>query len=138
MEKTSSLSELFNQYSQGDLTQKELEGLIFRFILENYRRFHLFDWGKDKCVDYLCWLYPRLSRAIRTYKNTGASFEAYIGSLVHWSAREYRSREADHYVTEYACWQAKAEEMAVANAEPEYIETAAPVKPVSNPRQVLV
>ncbi|MDR3168040.1 MAG: hypothetical protein LBT93_08850 [Treponema sp.] len=138
MQDISNLDELFNQYSRGTLSKKELEGLIFRFILENYQRFHLFDWNKDKCTDYLCWLYPRLSRAIGTYKNTGASFDAYIGALVHWSAREYRTREMDHYITEYACWKAKAEEMEVCSPEPEYLETCVPIPRVTNPRQVLV
>jgi DNA-binding CsgD family transcriptional regulator len=133
-----SLDELFNRYSQGDLSKKEFEELIFRFIIKNYQRFRLFDWNQDKCVDYLCWLYPRLSRAVETYKNTGASFDAYIGALVHWSAREYRTREAEHKITEYACWKAKAEEMAVHNPEPEYLEIRPPVKPFPNPRQVLI
>jgi hypothetical protein len=138
MQETSTLEELFTQYSQGKLTQKELEGLIFQFILDHYQRFHLFDWSRDKCADYLSWLYPRLSRAVEAYQNTGASFDAYIGSLVHWSAREYRAREAEHYITEYACWKARAEEMEVCSPEPEYAEPQPPIPPVSNPRQVLI
>jgi hypothetical protein len=134
----SSLDELFNRYSRGDLSKKEFEELIFRFIIKNRQRFRLFDWNEDKCVDYLCWLYPRLSRAVETYKNTGASFDAYIGALVHWSAREYRTREAEHKITEYACWKAKAEELTVHNPEPEYSEIRVPVQPFPNPRQVLI
>jgi DNA-directed RNA polymerase specialized sigma24 family protein len=138
MRDSSTMDELFDRYTRKEINKKEFEGLIFRYILENYQRFHLFDWNKDKCTEYLCWLYPRLSRAIESYKNTGASFDAYISAMVHWSAREYRTRETDHRITEYACWKAKAEEMAVCDQEPEYPESRAPIPPVPNPRQVLV
>jgi DNA-directed RNA polymerase specialized sigma24 family protein len=140
----SPLSNLRKQYGQGLLTRKDFEGRIFEFILENYQRFHLFHWDRETCTDYLCWLYPRLSRAIDAYKDVGASFDAYIASVVHWSAKEYRSREADHHVTEYACWEARAEE--VAEREPAYMDvrleesgkTMPEQKKLPNPRQILI
>lgn len=119
------LDTLMRYYSQGNLNKKEFEGLIFQYILDNTERFHLFNWEKDKCVDYLCWLYPRLSKAVDHYKEKGSSFEAYIGSLIHWSAREYHSREEEHHITEYACWQAMTEEETAArDEEPIYLDTA--------------
>ncbi|MDR3343061.1 MAG: hypothetical protein LBT14_09815 [Treponema sp.] len=134
-----SLDDLWRQYACGTLQKKEFEGLIFQFILEHYQRFHLFDWDKDACTDYLCWLYPRISRAIEVYKDIGASFDSYIGSLVYWAAREYRSREADHYGTECACWAARAEEeMAVCSNDPEYWESGPVAKSIPNAQQLLV
>ncbi|MDR2394440.1 MAG: hypothetical protein LBD93_09855 [Treponema sp.] len=138
MQEIVSLSGLLQQYSQGDLPKKDFEGHIFTFILENRRRFHLFAWDKDTCVDFLCWFYPRMSRAITSYKDTGASFEAYIASLVYWSAREYRSRQADHDLTEHAFWEARAEDMNPSENEPAYLEPFSAIKPVSNPRQILI
>jgi DNA-directed RNA polymerase specialized sigma24 family protein len=132
------LSTLFKQYTLGILRKKELEGLIFQYILEHYQHFHLYKWNKDECADYLCWLYPRLSRAIENYRETGSSFDAYIRSIVHWSAREYRFREADHHITEYACWDAQAMDMMACGPEPEYSENPPVFKPVPNPRQVLI
>jgi DNA-directed RNA polymerase specialized sigma24 family protein len=134
------LNNLMQQYSWGLLKKKEFEGLIFQYCLDNYKRFNLYRWDKDECTDYLCWLYPRISRAIDNYRNTGFSFDAYIHSLIRWSAREYRSREADHHITECACWDAKAADM-VCSAEAAYDEDPEPreaFKPVVNPRQVLV
>jgi hypothetical protein len=75
---------------------------------------------------------------VENYRNRGSSFDAYIRSLVRWSAREYRSREADHLTTEYACWNAKARDTFACSQEPDYPEQPPPLKPVSNPRQVLV
>lgn len=132
------LSELFDRYSRGTLERKEFEGLIFRNILNDFKQFHLFRWTREDWVDYLCWLYPRISRAIDNYRNQGSSFDSYIRSLVRWSAREYRSREADHLATEYACWSARARDLFACSQEPDYAEPPPALKPVSNPRQVLV
>ncbi|MDR0629651.1 MAG: hypothetical protein LBG24_08475 [Treponema sp.] len=138
MQKIVSLNELLRQYTQGDLPKKDFEGCIFTFVLENRRRFRLFTWDKDTCVDFLCWLYPRMSRAIDAYQDMGASFEAYIASLVYWSAREYRSRQAAHDLTEHAFWEARAEDMNPCENEPVYLEPLSAIKPVSNPRQTLM
>jgi hypothetical protein len=88
-------------------------------------------------MDFLCWLYPRISRAIDNYHDGGSSFDAYMFSLVRWSAKEYRTMETEHRVTEYACWKAKALEMEVCEEEALYLEAPPVFKPVSNPRQVL-
>jgi hypothetical protein len=117
------LNTLMRHYSQGLLNKKEVEGRIFQFILDNTRRFHLFNWEKDKCADYLCWLYPRLSKAIDHYKDKGSSFETYIGSLVYWSAREYRSREQDHQIKEYVCWKTMAQDMVAREGAPLYLDS---------------
>ncbi|MDR2633303.1 MAG: hypothetical protein LBC51_06725 [Treponema sp.] len=138
MQEIVSLSELLEQYSQGALPKKDFEGRIFTFILENRRQFNLFTWNKDACVDFLCWFYPRMSRAITSYKDTGASFDAYIASLLYWSCREYRSQQADHDLTEYAFWEARAENMNPCETEPAYLEPQETIKPVSNPRQTLI
>jgi uncharacterized protein with von Willebrand factor type A (vWA) domain len=118
------------------LSKKDFEGCIFEYILKNPQRFYLFNWREDKRIDYLCWLYPRLSKAIDAYRDIGSSFEAYIGSLVHWSAREYRSQEANHEVTEYACWKARAEESELGEDEAPYLESEK--RPRENPRHILV
>ncbi|MDR2797660.1 MAG: hypothetical protein LBB80_04890 [Treponema sp.] len=138
MQKIVSLNELLRQYIQGNLPKKDFEGHIFTFILENRRRFHLFTWDKDTCVDFLCWFYPRMSRSIDTYQDMGASFEAYIASMAYWSAREYRSQQAAHDLTEHAFWEARAKDMNPCENEPVYLEPLAAIKPVSNPRQILI
>jgi hypothetical protein len=136
-----SLNVWMENYLQGRLRKKELEGLIFQYCLDNGRRFCPSYRNRDEYADYLCWLYPRISRSIDHYRETGASFDAYIRALVRWSAREYRSREADHRVTEHAYWDARTADMMVCSDEPVYAERAEPLpafKPVSNPRQMLV
>jgi hypothetical protein len=132
------LNVLWNQYSQGLLAKKLFEGRIFQYLLENQRRYRLADWNRDRFIDYLSWLYPRLSRSIDLYKNTGASFDSYIGAVIHWSAKEYRFRDADHSVTEYACWKLKAEELEVRSPEPVYSEPLSLPERLPNPQQLLI
>jgi hypothetical protein len=133
------LTKLLNRYSLGLISKKDLEGHIFKFILDNYQQFHPYGWDKEDYIDYLCWLYPRISRAIENYQDTGASFDAYIISLVHWGSKEYRALEMDHHVAEYICWKAKALDDAACHEEDDVYSEPEPVfNSVSNPRQILV
>jgi len=133
------LSDLYEKYTNSNLPRKNFEGMIYQYLLDNFEYFHLFNRDRDIWDDFVSWLYPRIIRAIDLYRDLGSSFDAYITSLVHSAAREYRCREADHKTTEYACWQARAEEMMVSESEPEYVEHRKPVSIPDdiNPRQIL-
>jgi len=105
----------------------------------------MYKWKRDDCLDFLSWVYPRLSRAIDAYNKNGATFESYICTLIRWSAKEYRSRRRDRQTAEHAVWMARFPELCVHEDEPEYIDgsngTAAPkpdTKPLKNPRQLLI
>jgi hypothetical protein len=132
------LSTFLDEYRAGILSKKQLEGKIFQFVLDNYKQFHLSQWDREDCIDYLCWLYPRISKAINKYQDVGTSFDAYIGSLVYHSSREFRFREADHYISEHTCWREHASELSVREDEPYYPERLPEYKPVSNPQQILI
>jgi hypothetical protein len=121
------LNELYHQYVEGGLGRKEFEGILFRIILKNTRYFYFADWGKDEYIDYLCWLYPRLSNAIDNYREKGYSFSTHIIALVRYSAKEYRSRQMDHYITEFAAWTVHAADMEVRSREPEYLAESSPM-----------
>jgi hypothetical protein len=129
------------QFYEGEVNKKELEGFIFKYVLNNYRSFYLNDWEEDECIDFLCWLYPRIGRAIDNYQYAGASFTAYITSLIRFSAREYRIVEREHHIIEQTYWNVATEDMAVRDPEPEYLATQTrpkPFRPVANPRQALI
>jgi hypothetical protein len=138
MQESLPLNVLFNEYHTGFLNKKQLEGQIFQFILDNYQHFHLSKWDREDCIDYLCWLYPRLSRAIDKYQEQGTSFDAYIGALVYYSSREYRFREREHHISEHVCWKEKANDFWVHSSEPAYPEKKQLYDPVSNPQQILI
>jgi hypothetical protein len=143
MSKQFSLNELYNQFIQGLLEKKDFEGLIFETLLAGFARFNIYNWKRDDCIDFLSWLYPRLSRAVTTYHDTGASFETYINSLVRWSAKEYRVRHVHRFAAEQAVWSARIPDMYVHFTEPDYLEsgtahTPRSEAPVRNPRQLLI
>ena len=116
------LSDLYKLYKTGDLSRKDLEGRIFQHLLDSFEKYRLFRGSREKWNDFLSWLYPRISRAIELYRDLGSSLDAYITALVHGASKEYRSREANHYLIEYACWRARAEEMKAHENEPVYQE----------------
>jgi hypothetical protein len=133
------LSKLLTRYSLGLISRKDLEGHIFKFILDNRQEFRPYKWNEEEYVDFVCAFYPRISRAIDNYRETGSSFDAYISSLVHWGIRESRARQLDRHIAEYACWEAKAlDEAAVKEEEALYSEPEPAFAEVVNPRQVLV
>jgi hypothetical protein len=139
MQKTAALSEMRRYYLLGKINKREFEGHIFQYLLDNFEKFRQFDGNKEWWGDFIARLYPRLSRAVDGYRETGASFETYINAIVQWSYREYRIKEADHQATEYACWKARAEETAVQEPEPAYTaERTIPLYPVYSKRQILI
>jgi biotin operon repressor len=126
MQNILALNELYHQYVEGSLGRKEFEGTIFSIMLKNVQYFCFTDWDRDEYVDYLCWLYPRLSNAIDNYREKGYSFSAHIIALVRYSMKEYRSRQVDHYLTEFAAWTVHAADMEVHSREPEYSAEPSP------------
>jgi hypothetical protein len=111
------------------MERKMLEGLIFQYLLNNFEWHRLFNNEREKWIDFLGWFYPRLSRAIDYYKDREASFDTYISSIIQWSSKEYKIREAEHKATEYVFWKARAEEMQTCCREPEYPEEIPPDAP---------
>ena len=91
MQKAVSINCLYDDYAAGLLEKKSFEGIIFKTIYENYSgRPSL---GREDFDDFISWLYPRVSRAVDNYRDTGASFEAYVNNLVRMAAKEYRWRQ---------------------------------------------
>ncbi|GHT96644.1 hypothetical protein FACS1894141_7030 [Spirochaetia bacterium] len=132
------LNDLFQEFNSGTLDRTQFEGLVFQYIQEHYYDLHLVTWSKEDCTEFLCWLYPRISRSIDKYQNTGSTFDAYIGSLIRWSAKEYRSRLVDHRIIERTCWKERAAEQMVCSEEPAYLDAVPKYKPVTNPKQILI
>jgi hypothetical protein len=149
---TLSLNNHYANYSAGSLDRKELEVMLFEKARKEINTFNLPGWGNEDYDDYLSWLYPRLSRAVNTYRETGSSFETYIGSLVRLTVKEYRHRQARDYANETVAWSAIRSDMYTAESPPVYgaeygseyggtltaEKTAEKNEAVKNPRQLLI
>ena len=140
MQNSNSLNDLYADFSAGLLEKREFEGAIFRAIEEDIHRLSGFDWEDQE--DYFSWLYPRISQAIIAYRETGASFEAYIGSLVHLTAKEFRLRQIRSYTAESTAYILQIPDMCALESEPEYDDCTVivPKKPtrLKNSRQLLI
>ena len=144
MQKLLSLTEMRSEFDSGKFDRKILEGLIFQYLLDNFERYRLFNGNRERWIEFVSWLYPRLSRAVDYYRETGTSFDTYISSIIQWSSKEYKAREAEHRTIEYACWKERAQEMHVGSPEPGYYDEPAIKKKLEFPltniseRQILI
>jgi len=145
MQNLLTLNELYARYTDGLLTKKTFEGAIFRMIKKNMCQLGLAGWNREERDDFISSLYPRISRAINKYQETGSSFEIYINTLVRLTAKEYCINAARSYVKETAAWITQIPDMYVCENEAEYedrfeSETENAEKPVKlkNPRQLLI
>jgi hypothetical protein len=131
------MTDLLYRYGQGTLSRDQLETKLFLYLTEHARRYRLQDWDAEERMDYLCWLYPRLHRAIDNYRDTGASFDAYIQTLVHWSSREYRINDTLRQTMEHTLWKARFAD-AVHEGESTYAESKPALPLIKNRRQILI
>jgi len=146
-----SLNNLYSQYADGVISRKEFEGMIYKTIIRDQRRYSLNRWKQEESDDFASWLYPRIHSAIDSYHDKGSSFEAYMNSIIRLSAKEYRRDTADDSITEYAAWAARVSDQYARQEEPDYTEernripesakqqtTTAGAEKIKNHRQLLI
>jgi hypothetical protein len=145
MQELLTLNELYENYTAGLIKKEVLEGVIFSKIKKNTRQFGLSGWNREERDDFISSLYPRISRAINKYRETGSSFEIYINTLVRLSAKEYCANAARSYGKETAAWITQIPDMYVGENEAEYDEhlcaeeeKAEKPEKLKNPRQLLI
>jgi len=103
------------------INRGKFEGLVFLYLLNNEAKINTRRWKNDEYEDFISWSYPRLNKAIDTYKETGASFEAYITNIIRTASKEYRMRETINVVTEQSAWNAQIPEYYAREETPVYI-----------------
>jgi hypothetical protein len=118
MSDASQMALLYRRYVDGNLSRHELEAGIFKHALDspNGRYGLVFDNQGDR-IDFLCWLYPSLRRAIDRYDSRLASFDAYIAVTLRYSFRYYKRRRWRRSVAEIDCWNARNDETYVCEPE---------------------
>jgi hypothetical protein len=116
------LDKFYDEYRAGLFDKRELESKIFKHVLENNASFGLVHFkSRDECADFLCWLYPRLTKALERFRpGEAASFNTYINSIMRMADREYRIRGFYSYDTEKTAWKENAREFVLAEEEPVY------------------
>ena len=144
MQNTISLNDHYAHYSIGALGREELEVLIFETIRKEVRSIKLPIWEAEDYDDYISWLYPRICKSIDAYRETGSSFENYIGNLVRLTVKEYRNRQVRDYINETVAWNIGSADMFVSENTIEYDEDISTENTEEingaekNPRQLLI
>ena len=114
------LNELYTMFIERKINRGKFEGLVFLYLVNNRTKISTRHWKNDEYEDFISWFYPRLKKAIDTYKEKGASFEAYIFNIVRTASKEYRMRITINVVTERSAWNAQIPEYYAREEAPVY------------------
>ena len=107
------LNILFCRYTDGSITRGDFEGEIYQYLAKNQDKTNFSQWKSDEYEDFLSWFYPRLHKAIDSYRDTGSTFGAFISTVMRMAAKEYRLRVITKSVTEYSAWSVHVPELYV-------------------------
>jgi len=91
------------------------------YFIFNREKTCLSYWRNEEYEDYISWFYPRLKKAIDSYKDIGSSFEAYMNKFLMVSSKEYRVRKTTKSFIEYSAWGAKIPDLYAHEESPCYI-----------------
>jgi hypothetical protein len=117
-----SLNELYLKYSTGIIDRAEFEGLIYMYFFLNREKTCLSYWKNEEYEDCISWFYPRMKKAIDTYKEIGSSFEAYMNKFLMVSSKEYRVRKTTKSFIEYSAWGAQVPDLYAREESPGYFK----------------
>jgi DNA-directed RNA polymerase specialized sigma24 family protein len=101
------LNDLYSMFIERKVNRGKFEGMVFFYLVNNRTKISTRHWKNDDYEEFISWFYPRLNKAINSYKETGSSFEAYIINIVRTASKEYRMRETINVVTEQSAWNAQ-------------------------------
>jgi len=108
-----SLNKNYSEYLLGKIKRDEFEGIIYTYLLDNQNKTCINFLEKDEYEDFISWFYPRIKNSIDSYKEIGASFEAFLYRYMIISAKEYHVRATTKAVIEYTTWSARVPDMYV-------------------------
>jgi len=114
------LNDIYFKYLLGNIKCDKLESIIFTYLTNNKKKTCIKHWKQDQYEDFISYFYPSIKKIIDSYKNTGASFEAYLYKYLLVSAKEYETRKVDKDVIEYATWSARIPDMYLYEEPPVY------------------
>jgi hypothetical protein len=124
-----SLNDIYSEYLLGRIKREEFEGIIYTYLFNNQNKTCINYWEQDKYEDFISWFYPRLKNSIDSYKEIGASFEAFLYKYMLISSKEYHVRTTTNAVIEYSAWSARVPDM--------YAYEELPVYTINNTKEVI-
>ena len=114
------LNDLFLSYFYGRIDRNDFKSAVFYFLVKNQEKSCLSHWESDEYEEFISWFYPRLDKCIESYRDTGASFEAFLNKFILVASKEYHTRNMIRSVIEYSAWSARVPEMYAHEEPPQY------------------
>jgi RNA polymerase sigma factor (sigma-70 family) len=114
------LNDLYSMFIEKKINRCKFEGMVFFYLVNNRTKISTRHWRNDEYEEFISWFYPRLRKAIDTYKETGSSFEAYLINIVRTASKEYRMRLTINIVTEQSAWNAQIPDYYAREESPVY------------------
>ena len=114
------INELYSKYNNGSIKRNDLISALYTFLVSNQDITCLCHWPASEYEDFISWFYPRLQKCVDSYKETGASFEAFMNKFILVASREFHTRSVINAVTEYSTWSARVPEMYAHEEPPVY------------------
>ena len=143
MNEQNPMEALLQRYKEGHWERRALEQQLIIHLMNHPHRFNLRHLNPDDRMDFLCFYFPRLRKAIDNYKVTGHSFDAYIHRSIQFALRDYKHEETIQHEEEAQIWhftddlcQPIQKEQFVQDYDQPYSEDA-PVR-IRNPKQILL
>lgn len=116
-----SLNKIYSEFLSGALQQDAFEGLIYKHLSIDQFKLNFNHWDRDEYDDFVSWLYPRVRKSINAYIDVGASFDAFLSTVIRMAAKEYRVVTTNKSITEYAAWSVRIPEMYAYEESPAYL-----------------
>ncbi|MDR2490083.1 MAG: hypothetical protein LBD20_01625 [Spirochaetaceae bacterium] len=122
------LDDFYTQMCEGKISKRKLEDEIYRFFLKDNRFAERVQKSAADFCDFLCSIYPKISRAIDNYTDKGSTFEAYISVIIFYSLKEEKFKEHKRAFLDNLCFQESRREMLVSETSGDY----EPFNPIDN------
>jgi len=119
--KESTLNDLYSMFIEKQINRGDFEGRVFSILIKNRTKIAGKYWKNDEYEEFISWFYPRLNKAIDSYKETGSSFSAFLTNIVRAAAKEYKMRMTINVVTEHSAWNAQIHEYYAKEEHPVYL-----------------
>ncbi len=138
MEDEKPLQALLDQFRNGYIDRRTLEGRIFSHLKRYPGRFKLRYLNEEERIDLLLTLYPRIARGIDRYEERGSCFDGYVSALISWGYRTALRQNQQRDQLETFLWSTKTEE-AVQEPTLSFKDVnEREIQRPKNPRQVLI
>jgi DNA-directed RNA polymerase specialized sigma24 family protein len=119
------LTAFYRRYKAKEISARELEAKLFKHFLDSFDcKYGLYFASKSDKIDFLCWFYPVMRRAIDRYDDKTSSFDAYLATTLRFAYKSYRQKKKEHTAAENSYRETLDMELMLYEVDVEYADKA--------------